>query len=51
MRTSRPGIPGRRQSSTKPTFGVSPFTPSSGVEHPGTYRGLIEKLPYLKTWE
>ncbi|MBW4050064.1 MAG: glycogen debranching protein GlgX [Proteobacteria bacterium] len=22
--------------------------PSSGVEHPGTYRGLIEKLPYLK---
>lgn len=22
--------------------------PSSGVKHPGTYRGLIEKLPYLK---
>ncbi len=22
--------------------------PSSGVEHPGTYRGLMEKLPYLK---
>lgn len=22
--------------------------PSSGVAHPGTYRGLIEKLPYLK---
>ncbi|HZP88620.1 MAG TPA: alpha-amylase family glycosyl hydrolase, partial [Burkholderiales bacterium] len=22
--------------------------PSSGVEHPGTYRGLIEKIPYLK---
>lgn len=21
--------------------------PSSGVEHPGTYRGLIEKVPYL----
>ncbi len=21
--------------------------PSSGVEHPGTYRGLMEKLPYL----
>lgn len=21
--------------------------PSSGVEHPGTYRGLIEKIPYL----
>ena len=21
---------------------------SSGVEHPGTYRGLIEKIPYLK---
>ena len=22
--------------------------PSSGVEHPGSYRGLIEKIPYLK---
>ena len=22
--------------------------PSSGVDHPGTYRGLMEKLPYLK---
>lgn len=22
--------------------------PSSGVAHPGTYRGLIEKIPYLK---
>jgi len=22
--------------------------PSAGVEHPGTYRGLIEKIPYLK---
>ena len=22
--------------------------PSSGVQHPGTFRGLIEKLPYLK---
>jgi isoamylase len=22
--------------------------PSSGVEHPGTYRGLMEKLPYIK---
>jgi glycogen operon protein len=22
--------------------------PSSGVEHPGTYRGLIEKIPYFK---
>ncbi len=22
--------------------------PSSGVEHPGTYRGIIEKIPYLK---
>ena len=22
--------------------------PNSGVEHPGTYRGLIEKIPYLK---
>jgi glycogen operon protein len=22
--------------------------PSSGVKHPGTYRGLIEKIPYLK---
>jgi glycogen operon protein len=23
--------------------------PSSGVEHPGTFRGLIEKIPYLKS--
>ncbi len=23
--------------------------PTSGVEHPGTYRGLIEKIPYFKT--
>jgi len=22
--------------------------PSSGVEHPGTYRGVMEKIPYLK---
>ena len=22
--------------------------PNSGVEHPGTYRGVIEKIPYLK---
>jgi isoamylase len=22
--------------------------PSSGVEHPGTYRGLVEKIPYLE---
>lgn len=22
--------------------------PSAGVEHPGTYRGLMEKIPYLK---
>ena len=24
-------------------------SPSSGVEHPGTYRGLIEKIPYLQS--
>jgi len=24
------------------------FHESSGVEHPGTYKGLIEKIPYLK---
>ena len=23
--------------------------PKSGVEHPGTYRGLVEKIPYLKS--
>jgi isoamylase len=23
--------------------------PNSGVKHPGTYRGLMEKIPYLKT--
>ncbi|WP_294427396.1 glycogen debranching protein GlgX [uncultured Treponema sp.] len=30
---------------------VKGFTasPSSGVEHPGTYRGLIEKIPYLQS--
>ena len=22
--------------------------PSSGVAHPGTFRGLVEKIPYLK---
>jgi glycogen operon protein len=29
---------------------VRSFTchPSSGVEHPGTYRGIVEKIPYLK---
>jgi len=26
-----------------------PFTPNRGVDHPGTYRGLMEKIPYLKT--
>ena len=25
------------------------INPKSGVNHPGTYRGLIEKIPYLKT--
>jgi isoamylase len=25
------------------------FHPDSGVDHPGTYRGLIEKIPYLRT--
>jgi len=24
-------------------------SPSSGVEHPGTFRGLVEKIPYLKS--
>jgi len=24
-------------------------SPSSGVAHPGTYRGIIEKIPYLKS--
>ncbi|MEW7983342.1 MAG: glycogen debranching protein GlgX [gamma proteobacterium symbiont of Phacoides pectinatus] len=24
------------------------YHPSSGVDHPGTYRGVIEKIPYLK---
>ncbi len=30
---------------------VKGFTasPSSGVEHPGTYRGVIEKIPYLQS--
>ena len=28
--------------------GVTPFIPSAGVSFPGTYRGLIEKIPYLK---
>ena len=23
--------------------------PKSGIDHPGTYRGLMEKIPYLKT--
>ena len=30
---------------------VKGFTasPTSGVEHPGTYRGVIEKIPYLQS--
>ena len=24
-------------------------SPTSGVEHPGTYRGVVEKIPYLKS--
>ena len=26
----------------------SPATRASGVAHPGTYAGLVEKIPYLK---
>jgi isoamylase len=25
------------------------FHPSSGVDHPGTYRGILEKVPYLRS--
>ncbi len=31
------------------TFAALRKTPTSGVEHPGTYLGVIEKIPYLKS--
>ena len=48
MRTVRPGIRGRRRSFMKPMCVALRIHPSSGVEHPGTYRGLMEKIPYFK---
>ena len=32
----------------KRTFAVFTVHPSSAVQYPGTYRGLTEKIPYLK---
>ena len=40
--------PGHRPSSTSCTCAATPIDPSAGVQVPGTYRGLIEKIPYLK---
>jgi isoamylase len=49
METSRHGIRGQRPSFTKPMFAALPSTPSRAWIIPGTYRGLMEKIPYLKT--
>ena len=38
-----------KRSSTRCTSAASRAAPSSGVEHPGTYLGVIEKIPYLKS--
>ena len=38
----------RNRSSTRCTCAASPATPPPGSTHPGTYRGLVEKIPYLK---
>ena len=48
MGISHPGIRGRRPFIYE--MHVRGFTihPNSGVDNPGTYRGLIEKIPYLK---
>jgi isoamylase len=49
VETSHSGILGRETVIYE--VHVRGFTndPGSGVDHPGTYRGLIEKIPYLKT--
>ena len=36
------------RSSTRCTSAASPATRAPGVAHPGTYRGVIEKIPYLR---
>ena len=38
----------RTWSSTRCTSAASRSSPSSGVQHPGTFAGLREKIPYLK---
>ncbi|HXI40936.1 MAG TPA: hypothetical protein VNH18_26325 [Bryobacteraceae bacterium] len=30
-------------------FAALTIHPKSSVDHPGTYRGLMEKIPYFKT--
>ena len=37
-----------RRSSTRCTSAASPATPPPNVQHPGTFLGLCEKIPYLK---
>ena len=39
--------PRRLASSTRSTSGASRGTRRRGVAHPGTFRGLVEKIPYL----
>jgi isoamylase len=48
MKTVHPGIPGQRRSIYELHVRGLTIHPSSGVEHPGTYRGLMEKIPYFK---
>ena len=38
-----------RRSSTRCTSAASPSRHVSGVKHPGTYLGVIEKIPYLQS--
>ena len=46
--TSRSASRGHRPSSTSSMCVATPSHPSAGVQYPGTYRGLIEKIPHLK---
>ena len=46
--TSRPGIPLEKLIIYEVHLKGFTAHPSSGVKHPGTYLGFIEKIPYLK---
>ena len=46
-RAARPAARARR-SSTRCTSRGFTTSPTSGVQHPGTFSGVVEKIPYLK---